>query len=103
PVCSIVSVTRKPGHRTAFARSVCLSRGTEKFTDSKNCGSGQKRTVVPVLLLPTSPTTRSFEATFPFLKPMWYCLPPRLIQHSSLFDRAFTTDTPTPCKPPENL
>src|SRR5690606_6999024 len=102
-VCSIVSVTRKPGHSTAFARSTCLSFGIEKLTDSKNCGSGQKRTVVPVLFLPTSPTTCSFEEAFPFLKRMLYSLPPRLTQHSRFFYSALTTDTPTPCKPPLNL
>jgi hypothetical protein len=35
------------------------------------------------------------------LKLMLYSLPLRLIQVSSCYDNAFTTETPTPCRPPE--
>ena len=73
---------RSPGHSTAFALSVCLSCGTENLSESKNFGSGQKRTVVPVLRWPTLPISSSFEAILPSLKLMLYSLPPRLIQHS---------------------
>jgi hypothetical protein len=80
-----------------------LSSGTEKRSESKNFGSGQKRTVVPVLRAPTLPTTSSFECMRPSRKLMLYSLPPRRTQHSRCFDSALTTDTPTPCRPPENL
>ena len=73
---------RRPGHSTALAFKVCLSCGTENLSESKNFGSGQKRTVVPVLRWPTLPTTSSLEWTLPSLKLMLYSLPPRLIQHS---------------------
>jgi hypothetical protein len=64
---------------------------------------GQKRTVVPVLFLPTSSTTSSLVRALPSLKLMLYSLPPRFTQHSRFFDSAFTTETPTPCRPPANL
>ena len=94
---------RSPGHSTALAFSVCFSCGTENLSESKNFGSGQKRTVVPVLRWPTLPTSSSLELSLPSLKLMLYSLPPRLIQHSSRLESAFTTETPTPCRPPENL
>src|SRR5688500_7436245 len=100
-VASFSKVILSPGHNTALALSTCLSEGTENLSESKNFGSGQKRTVVPVLRWPTVPTTSSFEEIFPSLKLMLYSLPLRLIQVSSCFDNAFTTDTPTPCRPPE--
>ena len=93
----------RPGQSTALALSTCLSFGSEISGLSKYAGSGQKRTVVPVLFLPTSPTTSSFEWTFPLRKEMLYSLPPRRTQHSRCLESAFTTDTPTPCNPPENL
>src|SRR5262249_16817824 len=102
PVASFVNLTLRPGHSTALAFSVCFSCGTENLSESKNFGSGQKRTRVPVLRCPTEPTTSSFEETLPSLKPMFYSLPPRLTQQSRFCESAFTTDTPTPCKPPEN-
>ena len=98
-----MNVTRNPGHSTAFAFSVCFSCGTENLSESKNFGSGQKRIVVPVLRWPTVPISSSFEAILPSLKLMLYSLPPRLIQHSRCFESAFTTDTPTPCSPPEKV
>ena len=92
-----------PGQSTALAFSTCFSFGSETSALSKKDGSGQKRMRVPVLLRPTSPTTSSFEWTFPFLNAMLYSLPPRLTQHSRCFDSALTTETPTPCRPPANL
>src|SRR5690242_5665828 len=59
PVASLVNVMCKPEHNTALARRTCLSFGIEKFADSKYLVFGQKRTEVPRLLLPTSPTTLS--------------------------------------------
>ena len=56
-----------------------------------------------VVRAPTVPTVFSFESTLPSLKLMLYSLPPRLIQHSRCLESALTTETPTPCRPPENL
>src|SRR5579863_7318416 len=98
-----MKVTRSPGQSTALALSTRLRSGTENRSESKNLGSGQKRTVVPVLRAPTVPTTSSLEWTLPSLKLMLYSLPPRLIQHSRCPESALTTETPTPCRPPENL
>src|SRR5205814_10075173 len=103
PLASFLKVTRRPGHNSAFALRVWSSCGTENLSESTNFGSGQKRMVVPVLRWPTVPVASSREAILPSLKLMLYCLPPRLIQHSRCFDSAFTTETPTPCRPPENL
>src|ERR1044072_5975975 len=100
-VASFSNVILRPGHNTALALSTCRREGTENLSLSKNLGSSQKRTVVPVLRCPTVPTTSSFEETLPSLKLMLYSLPLGLIQHSSCFDKAFTTETPTPCRPPE--
>ena len=47
-------------------------------------------------------TFKGFKAS-PFLNSIKYFLPSLLIINSNFSDRAFTTDTPTPCKPPETL
>ena len=57
-----------PAQSTAFARSTCLSFGSENFGVSKYFGSGQKRSVVPVCFLPTVPTTLRLLERSPFLK-----------------------------------
>ncbi len=62
---------RSPGQSTALARRTCLSFGMLNLGESKNFGSGQKRTVVPVLRWPTVPTTLSSEVLAPSAKPMW--------------------------------
>ena len=92
---------RSPGQSTALARSMCLRRGSENATESKNFGSGQKRTVVPLTPRLALPTTSSLETVRPSLKEMLYSLPSRRTQQSRFFDSALTTDTPTPCRPPE--
>src|SRR5690606_20184591 len=99
---STSSVTSSPGHSTAFARRRCFKRDSENVGESKYFGSGQKRTVVPVLFFGTLPTTSSLPLRSPPTKLMLYSLPSRRIQTSRFFDSALTTDTPTPCRPPEN-
>src|ERR1041385_796097 len=63
--CSLMKRIRRPGESTAFARMTCFSRGTANLVVSKNCSSGQKRTVEPVLRFPTCPTTFSSDFFFP--------------------------------------
>ena len=40
---------------------------------------------------------------FPFSNSIKYSLPSLNIVNSNFSDKAFTTETPTPCKPPETL
>ena len=40
---------------------------------------------------------------FPFANSIKYSLPSLNIVNSNFSDKAFTTETPTPCKPPETL
>ena len=74
----------------------------ENFGESKYLGSAQKRTLVPVLRLPTLPITSRSLALKPSAKLMRYSLPSRLTVTSTRVDSALTTEMPTPCRPPEN-
>ena len=58
----------RPGQSTALARRTCLSLGMLNLGESKNLGSAQKRTVVPVLRWPTVPTTLRPEVLLPSAK-----------------------------------
>ena len=49
------------------------------------------------------PITSSSFTTLPRSKRIWWTLPSRLISRASHSLSAFTTDTPTPCRPPEIL
>ena len=92
---------RSPGQSTAFAFRVWRNCGTENLSVSKNFASGQKRTVVPVVRGATLPITASGETSLPDWKPIACSLPPRRTRQSRRLESAFTTDTPTPCRPPE--
>src|ERR1044071_10363302 len=74
---STSSVTSSPGQSTAFARSTCLSRGSEICGLSKYLGFGQNRTVVPVLFFATLPTTSSLPRGSPPPENMLFFFPPR--------------------------
>ncbi len=63
---------------------------------------GTKEMRVPVLP-PASPTAFSGASGTPWAKRMKYSLPARQMVISSLEESAFTTDTPTPCRPPDTL
>jgi hypothetical protein len=65
----------------------------------KTSGSGQNRTIVPVrcAALPLV----SFFVTLPRENAMEWLNPSRRTSTSSFSDSAFTTETPTPCRPPE--
>src|ERR1700732_3580744 len=89
------------GQSTALARRTCLSLGMLNLGESKYLGSGQKRRVVPVLRWPTVSTTLSREVFWPSAKAIWCTWPPRRTQTSSFEERALTTETPTPWRPPE--
>ena len=62
---------------------------------------GKKVIFVPVV--DDFPTCFRGDLASPSLNSTKYFLLFRLISNSSFLDNAFTTDTPTPCKPPETL
>ena len=73
-------------------------------SELKMVGSGQKVTVVPVRPRGALPTTSSLPWGLPPLrKTRRWRLPSRSISSSRRLDRALTTDTPTPWRPPETL
>ncbi len=68
----------------------------------KVCVLGRNVTRVPVL--PSdAPTSFKGASATPWAKRMKCSLPPRQMLKSKRDDSAFTTETPTPCKPPETL
>src|SRR6185503_20105381 len=102
-VASSSSVTLRPGHSTALARRTCFKCDSRNLGESKYLVSGQKRTTVPVRDLGAAPTFFSGPVRSPCLKVIAYSVASRYTVTSSLLDSALTTDTPTPCRPPENL
>ena len=59
------------------------------------CTSVPRRSVVPV--------TASGATGTPWRNSIWCTLPLRQMRSFSHSDSALTTDTPTPCRPPETL
>ena len=70
-------------------------------------GDGRNEIDVPVFALPSStgasPVTASLSSASPSTKRMAQVLPSRQIVRDSHCDSALTTETPTPCKPPDTL
>ena len=64
-------------------------------------GSGQKVVLVPVPF--AEPTFASFSDVLPWSKAILYSPPSRFTNTSTREDSALTTETPTPCKPPDTL
>ena len=68
---------------------------------------GRKVTSVPRLGLPLSmgagPTVTSGETTSPWANSTKNSFSSRQMRSFSHFDSALTTETPTPCRPPETL
>ena len=92
----------------AFRKAYIWRRSTTvwplKTTSSKIDGSGQNVTVVPLWLRGEGPTTSSLPTGFPPLtNSIRWCWPSRSTSTMSRRDRALTTDTPTPWRPPETL
>ena len=71
----------------------------------KISGSGQNEMVVPVRPLGASPTTLILPVGLPPSRnSMTWRLPSSASTSAiSRVDTAFTTETPTPCRPPETL
>ena len=71
------------------------------FIDEKISFDGEK-----VILVPNSfdlPIIFKGYFASPLLNSVKYFLPSLFISNSNFSDKALTTDTPTPCKPPETL
>ncbi len=98
--------------RPLFKKAMICMRSTTVWArnsvSSKMDPSGQKVTVVPVR---GSPVLRSlgagpvavifFLSLPPFSNSASQCWPSRSTSSTSRVDRALTTETPTPCRPPE--
>ena len=63
--------------------------------------SAKNLTFVPVPF--ALPITSNFWVVFPFSNFIWYKLPSLFIVTSVQLDKAFTTDAPTPWRPPDTL
>ena len=104
------STSSSGGTNGSFLQRGCSDIPTpsdsKKFTFStwlKKLSSGLKVIFVPVFLWPN--LSISFSSFFLrlFAKDISNFFPSLLISAFNFFDKAFTTETPTPCKPPENV
>ena len=71
------------------------------FTDEKISLEGKKFILVPLFFV--FPIFFNGLTVFPFSNLISYSFPSLKIFSLSSLDNAFTTETPTPCKPPETL
>ena len=90
-----------PPLRKASSRSRLARMSHSKCSVVKIWLSGKNVTLVPVPLV--FPMIYRPVAGWPRSKRWWYTFPSRRTSTSSHSLRAFTHDTPTPCKPPETL
>ncbi len=97
-----------PEFRKASSRRRCSSVFRSNSMVEKVSAEGKKVTLVPVSGSPlgrfgASPVTFRGDTASPLAKRISWILPSRQIFRSSQSDRALTTLTPTPCRPPETL
>jgi len=76
-----------------------ISSGSKRSFSPKMSASGVKVMIVPVPR--PGPVEWSFEVGLPREKVWTHFLDSRLTSATSLLERAFTTELPTPCRPPE--
>ncbi len=88
--------------RNAISRSRSIRVWARNSVSSKTVGSGQNVTIVPVRFESAFRTMRPVGFP-PFSNAISHLPPSRWISSSSRVESAFTTDTPTPCRPPEIL
>ena len=78
-----------------------------KFISLKISVVGKNVIFVPVKYLSLTfleaPIIFNSFVTIPLLNSKLYIFPSLLISNIKFSDKAFTTDTPTPCKPPDTL
>ena len=91
-----------PEFKNASSRNRCSSVAKSNSSMVKVLGEGRKVTSVPLLLF-ALPTGLSGATATPSRNSMKYSLPSRQMVSLSQLDSAFTTETPTPCRPPDTL
>src|SRR5664280_128415 len=94
--------------RPLLRNAITCSRSTTVWArnsiSSKMAASGQNEMVVPVRPRGAGPVTASLPVGLPpFSNSMTWCWSSRSISSNSRLDRALTTETPTPWRPPETL
>ena len=95
-------IKRTPELRNANSRRRCSRVLKSNSAMEKVLSDGRKVTSVPVR--PSlSATAASGSSGSPSAKRMKCALPPRKMRSSSHSERALTTETPTPCSPPDTL
>ncbi len=98
---SMSTAMRVPLLRKAYSRKRLSSTSGSKRASGKILGSGLKETVVP---RPSSfPKDLSLPAGMPRLNFIPHSFPSRRTRTSSQAERAFTTESPTPWRPPDTL
>ena len=91
-----IPLLRKANSLILFSRIEALNSIEEKI-----CFEGKNVILVPVFFV--FPIFFNGLIEFPSWNLISYSLPSLKILSSSCSDNAFTTDTPTPCKPPDTL
>ena len=71
------------------------------FVDENTSFEGKNVILVPVSF--DLPTAFNGDLASPFLNSIKYFFPSLLISNFNFSDKALTTETPTPCSPPETL
>ena len=92
----LIPLFKKASSRILFCKIVELN-----FVEVKISFDGKKVIFVPFFLV--FPISFNGFTELPLLKAIKYSLPSRKMFNSNLSERALTTETPTPCKPPETL
>ena len=93
---------RTPELRKASSRSRCSSVAKSNSVMVKVCGLGRKVTSVPRLSCGSADDGERASAS-PSRNSMKCSLPSRQMVSLSQVDSALTTETPTPCSPPDTL
>ena len=101
PSRSSASTIRSPLVRNAVSRRRWTSHSLSHSVSSKTSASGLKPIVVPVSLV--GPTAFIFVVGSPRANSWRQVLPSRCTSATSHSESAFTTEMPTPCRPPETL
>ena len=99
-VSGVGAKLKKSGVEVVKASAVIEERNAEGFVVSAD---GKKLTSVPCSIPDLFSVICTSVVGTPSAKDINACLSPRHTFTSSHVDNAFTTDTPTPCRPPDTL
>jgi DNA gyrase/topoisomerase IV subunit B len=100
-IFSSIKVILIPLFRNASSRILFINIFPLNFIDEKISFDGRNVICVPDSL--DLPISLSGFIDSPFLNSIKYFLPSLFISNSNFSDKAFTTETPTPCNPPNTL